>query len=627
MKNRIFRARAAVPAFSILSLALVSSLHAQSVEVNPVVISASRLPQTLSDLLPSVSVISRQDIEKSQASSLADLLQGEAGFEFGRNGGPGTTTSFFLRGQSSINTVVMIDGVRAQTDKIGAIQITDFPLHQIERIEILKGNASALYGNAAIGGVINVVTRQNKGTPKIYGSITAGARGTAGIFAGYGGSSDDVIFDLSLGRDQSNGFSAMNPIQKKYANADKDGHQNEYASLKLEKKISSDTQIGTRLNYSTLNVDYDSGNSWDLNSDFHKFKKTNQSVSAFVRQVITSSWLSNLSLTRAEYKYQDTLNGTPWPIRGYTNSKLQGVLNGLFWSNTYQINPDTKAVFGVDLIDEKFEGSGSLAAYSLSRNGRGYFAGVTHQIDQWTFEGNLRHDNYRMREENKVAHADYDSTTGLFGLGYKLSPHWKLTGTLSTGFSPPTADAVSSNPNIKPEHHRSHEVGLTYQVQDMLLRTVYFQSKARDAVIYNNNYAYVNGNIDNSGIELTARAKAGDFSIKASLTVQEPRDASQNLAQARRAKNYGSLDVSRMLSGTEFGSKLYASGARPDSNFNPGVVLPGYTTLNFYASRKIDENWTARVRLENAFDKQYQLAYGYNTPGRGLFATLQYSPK
>jgi len=179
MKKSIrLRARAFAPALSVLSLAVAVSVQAQGIEVNPVVVSASRIEQPLSQVLSSVSVITRADIDKSQAATLADLLQGEAGFEFGRNGGPGTTTSFFLRGQDSINTVVLIDGVRAQVDQIGAIQMTDFPLHQIERVEILKGNVSALYGNGAIGGVINVITRENKGSPKAYGSASLGSYST-----------------------------------------------------------------------------------------------------------------------------------------------------------------------------------------------------------------------------------------------------------------------------------------------------------------------------------------------------------------------------------------------------------------------------------------------------------------
>ena len=199
-----------MPALSALSLAIAASVQAQVIEINPVVVSASRIEQPLSEVLSSVSVITRQDIEKSQAASLADLLQGEAGFEFGRNGGPGTTTSFFLRGQESKNLVVLIDGVRSQTDGNGSLTNIDVPLSQIERVEILRGNAGALYGEAAIGGVINVITRAGKGSPKAYSSVTFGSRNTAELNAGYGGQINDTRFDFNVGSSKTEGFSAMN---------------------------------------------------------------------------------------------------------------------------------------------------------------------------------------------------------------------------------------------------------------------------------------------------------------------------------------------------------------------------------------------------------------------------------
>jgi len=202
----MIRVRGFAPVLTALSLAVVTSVQAQSIEINPVVVSASRIEQPLSEVLSSVSVITRADIDKAQASTLADLLQGEAGYEFGRNGGPGTTTSFFLRGEESRNVVVLIDGVKSQIDSIGAIQTTDFPLNQIERVEILKGNASALYGNAAVGGVINIITRRNKGAPKAYGNLSAGSYKTTGAFAGYGGTLEDLNFDLNMGHDKSVGF-------------------------------------------------------------------------------------------------------------------------------------------------------------------------------------------------------------------------------------------------------------------------------------------------------------------------------------------------------------------------------------------------------------------------------------
>jgi vitamin B12 transporter len=294
------------------------------------------------------------------------------------------------------------------------------------------------------------------------------------------------------------------------------------------------------------------------------------------------------------------------------------------------LQSQTKAVFGADLTDDTFNASGGSAnnAYALSRRTRGYFAGVTHQIERLTIQANVRQDQLHLEKENTSTRSENQANTGLLGLGYQFAPLWKLTGTLSTGFSAPTADAVSSNPTIKPEHHRSQEVGAVYQTSATLLRAVYFQTKATDAIIYNiSSDSYQNSDIDNKGVELTARAKVAGYSVKSSITLQDPRDIGQNLPQARRAKQYGSLDVSRVLSGYEVGSKLYAASERRDSNYSSSYDLAGYSTWSFYASRKIDNEWTARVKLDNAFDRQYQLAYGYNTPGRGIYATLQYQPK
>jgi len=626
MKKSI-RARAFAPALSVLSLAVAASVQAQAIEVNPVVVSATRMEQPLSQVLSSVSVITRADIDKSQAATLADLLQGEAGFEFGRNGGPGTTTSFFLRGQDSINTVVLIDGVRSQVDQIGAIQTTDFPLQQIEKIEILKGNVSALYGNGAIGGVINIITRESKGAPKAYGSASLGSYKTQKAFAGYGGTVEDVSFDLNVGQDKSAGFSAMNEAQKPYANPDADGYKNQYAAVKLEKRISADTKIGVRLNHNSSIVDYDSGYSWqDVPTDVHKFKTANESVSGYVRQAMNPDWISTFNLTHSEYKYDDLVNGAPWSTTGYTNSYFRGRQNVASWNNAYQIQPQTKTVFGLDLSEDTFDATGSLNAYGLNRRSQGYFAGATHQIDKFSIQMNARRDEFHQQKENSAVKGDHTSNTGLVGLGYQLDAAWRLTGTVSSGFSAPTVYAVNSNANIKPEHHHNQEVGATYQVNDVLTRIVYFQSHAKDAIIYNNAHHYINSDIDNKGWELTARAKVQGFSIKSSVTLQDPRDVGQNLSQARRAKEFGSLDVSKILSGYELGSRLYAAGSRRDSNFTT-TMLPGYSTVAFYASRKIDNEWTARVKLENAFNRDYQLAYGYNTPGRGIYATLQYQPK
>jgi len=624
MKNRWIRSRGFVPALSFLALSLLVG-HAHSLELNPVVVSATRIEQPLSEVLSSVSVITRQDIEKSQAPSLADLLQGEAGFEFGRNGGPGSTTSFFLRGQNSINVVLLIDGVRSQVDGIGALQVTDMPLAQIERIEILRGNASALYGDAAVGGVISVWTRQGKGEPAAYGSVTLGSRNTYGIHAGMGGTVNDLSFNVQGGRSGSDGFSAMNPSMNARVNPDNDGYSKEYVSAKLDKKVNSDFNMGLRLQSTRAKADFDSGSSFsgDKPSDINVLKSHNDQAALYARKAITDHWVSALDFAHSSLGYENTKNGIL-----LNDGTLKGTQDALRWFNTVQARTQSSFIFGIDKSIDHYSASGSYG-YGMRREGMGYFAGLTEKMDRWTFQANARRDQIQLSrtDDYGTVGSVQNINSGLLGLGYALTPSWRLTATVSTGFRAPTAYEVSTNTQVKSENYASKEVGVSYVAGDALARLVYFQTDTRDAIDYDKNYRAVNiGQTDNKGLEASLRSQWMGNNINVSMVNQDPRNVTLGMPQARRAKTYGSFDISRPLAGYDIGAKLYASGERKDSPYS-STLLGGYAVWSFYASRKIDERWTARLRLENAFDKSYQLASGYNTPGRGLFATLQYSPR
>lgn len=625
MKNRTFRARPAVHALSILSLAVSVSVQAQTIEVNPVVITGARIEQPLSQALTSVSVITRQEIEKSQSSTLADMLQGEAGFEFGRNGGPGTTTSFFLRGQESINAVVMIDGVRSQVDSLGSLQVLDVPLSQIERIELLRGNASALYGDAAIGGVINITTRNGKGAPAPYGSVSYGSHNSLDASGGYGGKSGDYRFNVQAGIKKTDGFSAINTQQQPTANPDQDGYRGEVLSARVEKTLSPDSTLGVRWQGARSTADTD--NEW-ANSplDTQQFKKRNNLLGIFWRQAVTSDWVIQLDMSTSSLTYEDIENGQRLSSYGL----FDGRQNLLRWFNTWQAGADTAVSFGADLSRDNFKVDRGNA-YEMQRDANGIFAGLTQKFGALTAQVNIRHDDVKV--ENKEPNTPSSSNrsgadTGLLGLRYAITPAWSVTGTLSNGFRAPTASEVSKNLQLKPETHKSSEIGASYAVDSLLARFVYFDTRTSDAIVYKPlegwDYTYESvGRVSNKGLEATLRSQWRGYTIKASAVTQDPLNEVSQKPLSRRAKNYGSLDISRSYSTYEVGTRLYASGARHDSLH----TLAGYSLLSFYASRKIDENWTVRVRLENAFNKQYQLAYGYNTPGRGVFATLQYSPK
>jgi len=625
MKNLPVAARGFAPAWSALSLAMAAGVQAQPLEINPVVISATRVEQPLSQALTSVSVITRQDIDKSQAPSLAELLQGEAGFEFGRNGGAGTTTSFFLRGQNSINVVIMVDGVRSQVDSIGALQVLDVPLSQIERIEVLRGNASALYGDAAIGGVISITTRSGKGAPAAYGALSYGSRQSSEVVVGHAGKTPDYRWDLHAGRKQTDGFSAINTAQKPGANPDRDAHEAEFWSATVHRQLGADTTLGLRLQGGRSVADTD--NAWALSPlDTHQFKKDNQVLGLSWRQAFTADWFSSLEVSTSELTYQDYENGRRLSSYGL----FEGRQNAVRWFNTWNAEPGATLNFGVDKSLDKFKVDQG-AAYAMDRDATGYFAGLTKKWSPLTLQVNLRHDDIKMRQQEPGSasrHNDASANTGLLGLGYALTPQWSVSASVSNGFRAPTASEVSKNPSLRPETHRSAEVGATYATEQLLMRVVAFDTETQDAIVYKPlagwDYTYESvGRIQNQGIEATLRVNWMGYAIKATAVSQDPWNAVTLKQLDRRAKSYGTLDVSRPFAAYDLGARVYVSGQRKDGSMS----LAGYSLWSVYASRKIGSDWTARVRLDNAFDKAYQLAYGYNTPGRGIFASLQYQPR
>jgi len=621
--KKTFSLRFAASAISISSVACLS--QAQVLEVNPVVVSASRIEQPLSKVLSSVSVITRQDIEKSQSPTLADLLQGEAGFEFGRNGGMGSTTSFFLRGQNSTSVLVMVDGVRVQTDQIAALTMTDMPLSQIERIEILRGNAGALYGESAIGGVINIQTRQGKGVPTSYGAISYGIRGTSEASAGYSGQLDEVKFDLNVGQSGTKGFSAMIPSIYSGANPDNDAFRSAYVGGKVEKKLNRDVTIGLRMNANNSLTEYD--NSYGTTtSETNQFKVKRNSTGAYVKTALIDNWVSSIDFSNANYRYEDLKNGNLNTT--YSVGRYYGEQNLLRWFNTYELAPDTTSTFGVDLNRETF---GQSSSYDLARNTNGYFGGLSHKLQKWDFQGNFRTDNVKVTNVKSSGSTTNNSTNTnsmLLGAGYQFNDIWRLSATSSSGFRAPNAYEISLSPTLVSETHNSQEIGLTYAVENTLLRTAYFTSTTKNAITSNSSFtAYTNiGEVQNKGIEFTVRTLFAGNSIKGNLVSQDPWNATTSTALARRARQYGSLDISRPVQGYTFGAKVYASGQRKNSDYDT-VWLGGYSLWSFYASRSLNSELTARLRLENAFDRSYQLANGYNTLGRGIYATLQYQPK
>jgi vitamin B12 transporter len=595
-------------------------------DLDTLVVTASRVQTPLSKVLVSLDVIDRQEIERSQASSLADLLSGLSGFEFGRNGGPGTTTSFFLRGHNSVNVVVLIDGIRATTDGIGSISAIDIPLHRVERVEVLRGNASALYGNAANGGVIHILTRKEQG---VSAQVGFGDRGSQTVNLGLATSIDRTHISLRAGQDRSAKLSAMRIDQKPKANPDNDQTISDTLAIGLEHEVSNDHRLKMNVSVENAKSQYDD-DKYEFGSsdpaDKHLLVRKTEMMQLSLISVLTSKWSSELSLTHTSQNLDDRKNGVlrTWD---YGFGLAKSAQYGLRWSNDYKLSPSSQLVFGLDYSQEDFKSDAVISGYNTRKTDVGYFSGLSYERNALSLQANYRHDRLSTLNRRSQTTLKDSEDSFLLGMGYQVNPQWKIVANAATGFrAPAVGERASSSVNLRNESFRTFELGGAYRLGSTKAKLVFFDSKMSNLVAYNKASRLVNLEAENSGYEATAESTIGPTLFKASWTEQKPKNLDTGKQLARRAKRLVSLDLIQPIGQHTLGLTASYQGKRRDSDFTE-QHLESYTVLGLNGSYQISKQWRLVARLENMLNKDYQLAYGYNTPGRSAFVTLNYSDR
>ena len=606
-----------------------TNVQKQLTNLDPVVITAARLEQQLSEVIPSVGVINREQIEESQALDLAGLLMGEPGFEIGRNGGPGATTSIFLRGMSSVNSAVFIDGVRAPTDRIGFFNFADIPLNIIDRIEIVRGNLGSLYGESAIGGTVNIFTRRNLGKPDGSATLTVGSRNTKGVAVNYGGELSDYRFHVDVSTLETDGFSSR--VGSGY-NPDQDGYTNQSVNLRLSKKFTSKTELGIFANSMLGKSESDNLTANAEASDYHLLKRRNDAYGIYLELKHENTGRSRLEILQSDLKIEQFLNGIQRTF--LTEGLSKGDQTTVRVNNEITTGVGNKVQFGAEASKADFLGvyypasNGFAATQSdTTRDTRAAYIGVMRSIDRWSLQGNIRRDVVAARERASTA-IDVSKNSWLLGAGYRVDEGLRVTASRATAFRAPAPDEFVSAPAIRSEHHRTDEVGLSYQSTTISSRLVRFRGESTDAIVYRSDtFDYQNINVENQGWESYTRLALGKVDVKISLTAQDPRNVTvANTRLARRSRTFGAIDLMVNEGQLSYGGRLYSTGSRKDSDFN-AVVLAPYTTLDLFGRFRLAPEWYLGARLENAGNATYQLANTYATPTRGLFLSLQYQPR
>ncbi len=599
------------------ALASAGAVHAQSDE-DAVVVTASRVEQQVRDAIPDTTVITQSEIKASGATDLPSLLRDRAGVEIVQSGGLGSQSSLFLRGSNSTQTLVLIDGVRVESATSGATPLEHVMLDDVERVEIVRGNVSALYGSGAMGGVVQIFTKSASGGRGASVEAMAGSRGTQKLGASYRGKSGGTRFALAASETGTQGFSAIDPNYAPGANPDRDGYRNASVSGQLAQQLAAGHEFGVRLYRSQGKTDYD--NAFGATpQEINRTDTTLQSVSAYLDDRMTDAWRSRLTIAESRNNSDDFVDGQPNPLGSRFDSRNRqlGWQNDLTLARGQVLTASAERLLQDISSDTAYTGT-SRAVGSLALGYTGRFG--AHQL-----QAGARRDRY----------SDFGiARTGLLGYGYDLTDVWKLTAMSSTAFRAPTFNDLYypgfNNPNLQPERSRSVEAGVQYAAPGQLARLVAFRSRYRDLIQYNpatfqpENIAHAQV----SGIELTWSGEFGDWGARLDLTHQNPVNDDTGAQLLRRARNYGSGEVSRKMGGWRATAEVIRSGKRPDNDivaFTP-VTLEGYTLLNLGLRYRVDRSLELWSRAENVTDRHYQLTHGYNTPPRGIFLGVRWTP-
>ena len=611
-----------------LAMALAaSSLAAQAqaesggaTALPPVVVSATGYPQPLSQALPSVSVITREQIEESGAQNLTTLLQQVAGVQVTSNGGPGQSGNVFVRGFGGTDVLVLLDGVPMNAqDATGVAYLNNFTTDQIQRIEIIHGNVSAIYGSGAIGGVVLITTREGSKTPQASVSVTAGSRNTATASANASGQVGKTALQAGISRYTTQGIGAINPAQQTNVNPNANGYRNTTVNGSIVQELAPGQSLGLRAFRSEGRVSYDSYGSYASPTDSNLSSTTQELYQLFSDNQFAAGWGSHLSASQ-QTTTNTTQNFSAFPYGGTYRTRVEQVL----WRNVVQLGSGWIATAGADLQRQSIA-SITDSIPSRNRNANAVFAGLNGAFGGNEVQLNVRHDNIDGYS---------GQNTGYLGYGRELGGGFKAIASYSTAFNAAPLGYLYApyygNPDLKPEKAHSAEGGLQWSQGANVLRATVFQTRMTDQWQYDFTTSTFQ-NIASSrtrGVEFSGRGAWNGWGYDANLTLQQPVDTGKpgDPTLQRRARSLANVTVNREIGAVLYGAGVHYSGPRWDYGTNGRATLGAYTTVDLTASGTVSKEWSWNARVQNLFDKTYQTAWGYNREPLGVFVGLTWRP-
>jgi vitamin B12 transporter len=599
-----------------LSACLVALPVAAADGNTPIIVTATRVAQTADETLASVTVITREDIERSQAGSITEVLRGRTGIDIATQGGAGQLSSVFMRGTNPGHVALLVDGIRMGSVTAGRVSWEFIPLQQVERIEIVRGPNSALYGSEAIGGVIQIFTRRGKG-PLQWGAMAGGGRyNTREAALDFSGSDNNNWYSGQLSRLETDGFDARDPamVFTEFVNEpDHDGHDNTSLSLRAGHRFPGGSELEFHGLHAEGNVEYDNTDQQPDEDDF-----VQQALGVSLRTPLTEF----LNLTATAGRSLDERNSFRSGVQDskyhFDSERRSFSLQGDYSSSDADI-----FTLGLDYHDDRVD---STTAYNeTSRYTQAVFAQYRGERGSHSLLARIR----PLDDEQFGSH-----TTGNLAWGYQLDATTRLVASWGTAYKAPTFNDLyfpefmgfqTSNPDLDPEESETLELGAEGHTGGIDWDLRIFRTRIDNLIVFDL-ATFLPANVNEATIEGLEASLSGDlygWTTRTSATFLNPRDDSTGNILPRRAKRSFRLDIDRLFGKAGFGGSFIVQSSRFDDQGNT-VSLGGYGLLDLRASWKLGRNWQLQGRVENAFDKHYRTVDTYNTAGRSLFMTLRY---